>query len=501
MPRKNPDFNIQLFDGEKSSKFRFEDFPPEAWQTVTGTDVDVVGLQKLYKAVPWLFRGVDIRSGALAKVPFSISKGDTVVDISTDYKNVVQFWPKPYETLALIEASLTLTGRAYLLKAKNKFGVLKALRYLVPTTIRPKINKDIGLTHFDRNIGGAPIRFELEDMAWFWAVDAFTEIGPPDSSPAKTAIRAAGVLFNIDEFVAAFFKRGAIKSTILAVPTGTAKAERDKLKGWFKKLMTGIGNAFSTNVMADSIKVSTIGEGIQELANTELTKEKRQDISVALGVPANILFSDDANFATAKQEDFRLYDLTLEKELRLIEGVLNVHVFEPEGFSIKFHPQALQIFQEEEVNRSAALVNLVRAGVPVVESMQILGFDLPADLDFEELERSIKEDMEFKASLRIPSSDLGLEQPPNTPSSSQRTAQSQALDKYKSHAIARFKSSKTIKGTKGAPPFESDDIPNTLKAAVGGALGRAKTIKDINRIFEDAQRSEKMHHINWDEYP
>ena len=499
MPRNNSDFDIKVYDGAKAT--RFEDFPAEAWTTVTGGDVSTDKLKKLYSAVPWLFRGVDIRANALAKIPFTITKGDTVIDTSEDYTNAVGFWPKPDETLALIEASLVLMGRAYLLKARNQFGFLKLLRYLVPKTIRPKIDKDQGLTHFTRTIGGAPMRLELDELAWFWGRDAFTEIGPPDTSPAKTAIRAAGVLFNVDTFVDAFFERGAIKATILAVPKGTAKAERQKLRGWWQRVMTGIKNTFSTNVMADSIKVNTIGEGIQELSNTELTKEKRQDITVALGVPANILFSSDANFATAKQEDFRLYDQTLLTEIRIIETNLNLHVFHPEGLSIKFHPQTLQIFQEEEVQRSAALVNLARAGVPVVTGMKILGFDLPPEMDFDDLETLVLADMERKAAFRVPD-NLSTDNPPNMPPSAQRTAQSIALDRYKSHAVQRFRKGKAIKGTKNAPVFDAgDDIPKTLLAAIGGALNRAKDLNDINRIFEDAKTSEKNHHVAWSEYP
>ena len=491
MPRNTSDYDIKLIDGEKS--VRLEDLPPEAWRVITGTDINVDSLKKLYTAVPWLFRGIDIRANAMAKVPFSISKGENVIDESTDYKNVVGFWPKPFETLSLIEASLTLTGKGYLLKAENQFGFLKVLRYLVPTTVRPKIDSEIGLTHFERSIGGVSKNYTLEEIVWFWLRDAFTEIGPPDTSPAKAAIRAAGVLFNVDTFVDAFFKRGAIKAMLLAVPKGTAKGERQKLKAWYRRLFEGISKAWATAVVSEKIVTTTVGEGIQELSNTNLTKEKREDIAVAIGVPQNILFSDDANFATAKQEDFRLYDLTISAEVKLIEGVLNVHVFEPQGFSIKFHPQSLQIFQEEEVNRSAALVNLVRSEIPPILGMQILGYDLPPDLDWEELEKRIMENMELKAALRIPAGNLATDLNPNIPSSS-LLPQRSVMDSYRNHAHKRFKEGKPIKGTKGAPVFDAgDEIPLTMLAAVGSALNRVKTPEDINRIFANARA--------WGDYP
>lgn len=500
MPKNTSDFDIQIYDGEKS--VRLQDLPPEAWRTIVGDDIGADSVKKLYSSVPWLFRGVDIRSNAVAKVPFSITKGETIIDDSMNYQNKVGWWPRPQETLALIEASLTLMGRAYLIKDFNRMTFLKRLRYVVPTTIRPKINAQEGLTSFERRLGGQVIPLALEDVAWFWDVDAFTEIGPPDTSPAKTAIRAAGVLFNVDTFVESFFKRGAIKAMIIAVPKGTPKDQRDKIKSWFGRLISGAINAWSTNVVADKITTVTIGEGIQELSNTDLTKEKREDIAVALGVPQNILFSADANFATAKQEDFRLYDLTIESEIKLIEASLNELVFGPESMAIKFHQQALQVFQQEEVARSGALVNLERANIPPWDGMRILGYDLPPEVTMEQIRAAIEDYMEFKSGLSIPAasnSDLGPNMPSN--SSAGRTAQSIALDTYKSHAIKRFKAGKSIKGTKDAPKFDSEDIPNTLKAAVAGALNRVKDIKDINRIFEDAKKSEQMHHVDWSDYP
>ena len=507
MPKTNSDFDIRLITGDNAKAVRLEDLPPEAWTVLVGDDVGGDKLKKLYSSVPWLFRGVDIRANALAKVPFTISRGDEVIDTSADYTNAVKFWPKPEETLALIEASLTLMGRAYLLKAENRFGVLKLLRYLIPTSVKPKIDKELGLTHFERRLGhGVPIKLTVEEVVWFWRRDAFTEIGPPDTSPAKTAIRAAGVLFNVDTFVDAFFERGAIKATILSVPKGTAKGERQKLRGWFQRLMSsGIKTAFSTNVVADSVKTTVIGEGIQELSNTELTKEKREDISVALGIPMNLLFSGDANFATAKQEDFRLYDQTLLAEIKIIETALNFHVFHPQKLSIKFHAQALQIFQEEEVQRSAALVNLVRSGIPLVPAMKILGYDLPPEMSWEEFAVIVMADMQTKVDMRVPPTNFATDQPPNTPPSNtppQKSAAEIALDTYESHAIKRFRASKAIKGTKDAPAFDAgDDVSKTLLAAIGGSLNRARDIKDIKRIFADAKSSLDAHDLAWSDYP
>ena len=146
-------------------------------------------------------------------------------------------------------------------------------------------------------------------------------------------------------------------------------------------------------------------------------------------------------------------------------------------------------------------MNLVRSDLPTDLSMMLLGYDLPPDWTYEMVADAVRENIEMRSELRVPSRNFNTDLGPNTPPSSQRSAQSIALDTYKSHAIKRFKNGKSIKGTKDAPKFESADIPNTLKAAVGGALNRAKKIEDINRIFEDAKKSEHMHNIDWSDYP
>lgn len=399
-------FDLKIIDGEKAT--RLEDLPPEAWRSLTGGAVDGDLLERLYSSVPWLWRGVRARASAMSKMPFTISQGENVIDDSQDYQNAVGFWPNPPATLALLESSLALVNRAYLFKERDGlFGKIRLLRYLVFSTVEPKLDRRKGLVGFERRIGGQPIPLKMEDLVWFWGIDPFTEIGPSPKSPAKAAIRAAGVLFNVDTFVESFFARGAIKASIIAVPKATSRGERDRLANWFRRAINGLKNSWGTNVIADDIKIQQIGEGISELANTDLTKEKRQDIAVAMGVPQNILFSDEANFATAKQEDFRLYDQTINPQAEFIEHVLNELLFNELGLTLKFRPQTLEVFQEEEVQKSAALVNYERSGIPSWLGVEILGIDLPPDVTQDDLQKEIVTYMEFKSELRIPSSESG----------------------------------------------------------------------------------------------
>ncbi len=478
--------------GNGAKAIRLEDLPAEAWTVLTGGHAHGE-LNTLYEAVPWLFRGVNVRSTALSKMPFAIFDGENEIDNSSNYKNVVGWWPNPKKDLWLIEASLSMTGRAYMFKTRTDFMnnlIIQRLRYLTPHTINPKLDKELGLVGFKRTLSPDKI-IPVDDIVWFWHPDYQVEIGPPHTSPALAASRAAGVLFNIDNFVAAFFERGAIKASILATPRGTLKDERAKLKSWWERTLSGIKNAFATQIInADDVKVITIGEGIQELSNVELTKEKRQDISTALGVPQNLLFSDDANFATAKQDDFRLIDQTIEPESLLIEGFFNELLFSRLGLSLKFFPEALQISQEEEVRRSAAMVNYERANFPPWVTTQMLGIDLPIGMTNEDLEEQIKEYQMFKASLNPPKTLSPLIQDPSTAD----PEAGKVLKSYENHALKRLDAGKKIKGTKDAPVFDGNGkVSEVLLASIGGALNNIKSSEDIKRIFANAKQ--------WENYP
>ncbi len=485
----------KVFDGLKA--IRLQDFPPEAWTTLVGQDADSEMIQKLYKAVPWMFRGPEIRANLLAAMPFQIlnAAGDEV-DNSEDYQNVVGWLPDPFRLLWLTEAALALVGRSYLFKHPSLIPTTPFnVRYMRFDAIRPKITKEDGLIGFERVLPNRRLeKIPVEDIVWFWEPDPFVEIGPPEKSSGEAALSAAGALFNLAEFIAAFFGRGAIKVTVLGVEGGKAD-ERQRLKSWWRRI-TGIGNAFGTEVFnTGAITPTVIGEGIKELENTALTKEQRQDISTAFGIPDSLLFSDASTFATAKQDKKNAYEDTVIPQSKLIEQQLNLLLFGPAGFFIKFNPQALDVLQADEAMRTDALLNLVNAGVEISVAMKILGYDLPIGVTFDEVSAHAAETAAARAAARVNAfgqSSQGSDRPnPRDDEPDQSTARAMMggdLRKWQRKSI------KALGKTKAAGvPFESEHIPAALAAGISGGLSRAKTPARIKQIFTDAQ--------SWSDYP
>ena len=305
----------------------------DGWVISGQSDTQTADVNALYKAIPWMFRGATLRADSIANMPFAISRGETDVDVSNDWQNKLGFLPEPSALLWLLEASLTLTGKAYLWREYNRL-ITRSLKYVTPQSITYDIlpNGEIRWKRDIRDGRGFQEVTDPKSIINFWLHDPFVEKGAAMAFPASAALSAAGVLFNMDAFVASFFKRGAIKATIFQAE-GMGPEDRREFLNWFNKFTTGIKNAFTTRILnAKNMQPVVIGDGIESLANITLTDDKKKDIAAAFGIPFAILFSDAANFATAQQDKLNFLDNTIVPECRFIESVLNAQVFEPLGY-------------------------------------------------------------------------------------------------------------------------------------------------------------------------
>jgi hypothetical protein len=321
-----------------TKSIEFPQYPDSAWTWLSGKPADANSPESYFRAVPWLYRGVTIRADALAALPFKLFKGEAEFDTSEDWQNKVGFIPDPHRLFWLIEACLTLEPMAYLF-SDNVGKMRKKLRYIRPDGVTPVIDPVAGLTKFKRPVGGVEREFRpVQDIVYFWRDDPYTESGAGEgtASPGKAALMASGVIANVDEFMAGFFKRGLVKATVLGVPQATPKEEKEKLESWFNNFLAGIKNVGRIKAInADAVSVNVIGDGLKELQVRDLTDVQREDIATALGIPNSLLFSDAANFATAQQDDLHFYSKTIVPECRFIEAVLNEQVFTPLGLALQ----------------------------------------------------------------------------------------------------------------------------------------------------------------------
>ena len=350
----------------------------------------------LLRTVPWLWHGVGLRANSVADMPFQIeTKAGDVIESTEDWQGVYPWLGNVRRLLYLTEAALTCYGRAYYWRERNRVTTT-GIRYIRPDTVDPQIDGDKGLTAFVRTANGKRLTVPVNQIVYFWQADPYVELGPPEGSPLLAAIAAAGVLRNLDRFASAYFARGAIKATLLTVSGAPVKAERDRLKEWWKQLVTGVKNAWATEIVnADSVTPVVIGEGLKELSNAQLTEEKRQDIAQALGIPLTVMFSDSASGlgggGVAVQDNKHFYEKTIIPECRFIEDVLNEQLFAPMGLRWRFLPNSLDVFQEDENERAAAFGAYVTAGLPIEVVGPMLGVELPEGWTWEKVKAEKEE--------------------------------------------------------------------------------------------------------------
>jgi len=108
----------------------------------------------------FVFRCVKLIADAVRRAPFQIMpiNGDAPFDQSDDYQNKLGFLSNPKRINELVTRSLLGPGSAYLFKARQG-ATLGALKYVVASSIKPKIDGDVGLVGFTRKANGKAVNW------------------------------------------------------------------------------------------------------------------------------------------------------------------------------------------------------------------------------------------------------------------------------------------------------------------------------------------------------
>lgn len=402
------DNDLVIYDGVKS--IPLNSLPREAW-----TEVGVSGsknrnrstlqtqrkVSTAFDTLGIMNRCVHVRGTTIQSLPWSIYKGENTF-ISSDE---VEF-PEGFEWLEdlssylyLIESCMTLLNEAFILKipsVKNATGV-KGFQWLQPDSMEP-IWGDNGITHFERRMPSGEIKkFSKEEILYIWRQDPFSETSPA-VPPALAAWTSTNVLGNYDEFVRSFFARGAIKATILKVGRGARPAERVRLKKFWQRMMSGVANAWTTEVVSNDVEPVIIGEGVSDLDNAALYDARKRDIATTMGVPHSILFSNAATYSTAEVEERAFYTYTIIPESTNIAQQLNNKVFRELGLRFAFEWPRLNIFQSSAKERAEVMKLYSESRLPPSIGAKLAGINLPDDVEYDDLDKLVREEREARMS-------------------------------------------------------------------------------------------------------
>jgi hypothetical protein len=414
--------------------------------------------------VAYLYAAYDARAQVVSSIPFTVWKwskgkitGKDLVDDSDDWNNVLGFVNDPSTFSYMTEAAAELYGAAYWRRNANPNKIVKALQYFRPDSITPDITKD-PIT-FERKSDTAPPKtYKPDDLLYFWPPDPEVELGPAVHYPLVAAAKNAEVLSSLSTFATRYLRGGGAKATILTVPANTQPKDAEETKSRLRDIMSGATQWFETLFNQDVIKPVTIGEGLGDLADTDLSQEAKQDILTAFRIPHSILMSDAANYATALSDDKNFMSKVAVPRARWIWGVVNEQIVHELGYHVTIEQERLDAFQEEEKDKSAAFTSYAGAFAADPEmalvAAQITGVDIPSD------------------ALTL------IDERIKTVGEAELTPEQKQLKNWERKAVKRLKEKRDA-----VAPFVSDILPTSLMSEIAESLRSCRDADEVRAVF------------------
>jgi len=484
--------NLHYFtDGKTLKGIDLPQYPDSAWNWITGAPEDTTEDQ-LYARVAAVYRVANLSAEAIANVPFAVMKGETEFDTSDDWQNKVGFMANPRELLRLWRLSLFMTNSAYGFMEGNR--AIKNLRYVVPSTITPKIDKWEGLTGFKRSVGTDTTEYSLKDnrIFWMWRLDHTTELLPSKNSEFRALMAAAGVLYYADYYVQNFFQRGGIKPALLSVQGVPTPQEREKIESVWDKIIHGWYKYTGKVISAETMAVNVIGEGIDNLNSSELHDQKLADIAMAAGMPLSLLLANSANYATAKVEYATWFRDKIVPDSHIIAASLNEQIFEPLGLYFEFRPEMTLTGTEEEKSRAYAYGMYVNSGMKPSIAAQLIGLDMPPDVEYESLDDDWVSPSERQQVQNTPKpqpdaeTQREIEQDMKSAEPTTLTiGQLRELELWQDLAFRKLKQGKSLDF-----PFVCKSVPEEVASKIRDRLPNCRNERDIENAFEMGHRED-----------
>lgn len=411
------------------------------------------------------FRAINLIANAVSRMPFAIYRGET--DVTE--QNTPDKWVDLNYRLA---ASLVMFNSAYCIKETNQFGANAQYRFLVApavTVIIDPVTKRLSGFEY----GGQKIPDWEKSLLYFWWPNILSEVGP-GSGPTNAAIADATLVNYLTQFAASYFQRGGFPVTLLQMDGPITPDEQEKLESWWNSLIAGVKRAFRAVLISSKIKPTTIGSNIKDTVATDLYNQSAQNVAISYGIPLSLMMSNAANYATSLEDHVEFYTETVIPLYERMAEVWNDKAFAPQGLLLECESEQLEVMQQYEIQKAAALVQLTGAPVLTVnEAREIMGYDPLPDDDMAEVE----------APENAPEDDIedSAEEPDDMPEDDTAAMREWARFERKAHNAMSNGKSASVK-------FSSDILLAVEVDAVCKRLETCAEHDDITATFAQARR-------------
>lgn len=457
---------------------------PDAWTPADPYELfggDAISVRTGQTHVPTLYRAIDIRAKAVAGMPFRLERNGADVTNDDDMRLLIK---RLRNLLYLTEASLCCYNAAYWELGTNRAGRNLTPFWLATPTIQPDITSQEGLKGFYRT-GGTFGYMQPRQVCYFWGPSIAVEIGAdPLLAPVAVTLGAAGLLYSLERFASGFFQRGAVKVTLLTVEGNPKQDEIEKLDSWWKRMVSGVKNAFGSVVIRSSVKPVVIGSNVNETSAPALTKLSREDVAIGMGVPMSLLFSNALAGGTAAAERLNFYDFTVVPECEhVIDEPLNARYLDQLGLRLIWTPEKLEVYQSAELSKAQSLAQLTGGQLIITVDEARERLELPPLADV------LPPEPQTPPALPGPAGEASAGATPEAPISLLLPGTLDALGLkardlllWQKKALDRFKAGKSLDFA-----FRSDAIGPDEAALISYDLAHATTVDAVKAAFQPGQ--------------
>jgi HK97 family phage portal protein len=449
------------------------------------TQNDINSTDLSYACVPLVFRALNLRCDALRRVPIYIYKNNAIIKKGYPYEDVfpIKDW------LWMAEASELLAGASYTLRLANQWGFEKGLTFLNPFTVNDENSwMDKRNIRFYQQINNQryPERGTWsEEQVIYWRSYSPLNDVAPGVSAAGVALGNSQLLHYLTRFLSQYFEKGAMPVTLAMLPAGASDDQQKAVQGYFKRVMTGVKNAFKVLAVKGEIKVEKLTPDLATFEVQKLDTHAIDNIAWAFNIPKTLLTSDSATRATAETEYSNFLSQTIASRCDTYETRLNKFL-DDFGMSCEFAIEELPEMQINETVRAGSLKNLVDSGMPLVTAMYILGYTLSEERQKEMEDELAKPPPALPTpTLRQPSAvdKMPAEMP------KQDMPVKAELDKWYRKSLKLFKAGKAARCE-----FVSDVIPGEVYDRIKATLETINTEEELKKVFEEPNGQTKNSH-------
>lgn len=256
-----------------------------------------------------------------------------------------------------------VTGFVVIEKERNQYGEVIGLWVLRSDWLRP-VPRSAGVTDWQYTVPGydRPFIIEAEDaIALPWADVATGE--PTGIGPIEVIFQEAQILNELDDFIKAFFDRGALPPYFAIPETEGAIAAQWNKPGYveafrekFRQKYGGLDNEEMV-MLAPAIKdIKSLGFNFNEMAYRDLRDVNESSITTAFGIPPILLGTlyglEHATMANYEQSRRQFYEDKMVPWWSRLDDAFTRHLlpeFETDSsYNLVFDLSEVQAMREDE---------------------------------------------------------------------------------------------------------------------------------------------------------